>query len=165
MGKQKTTAERGQFKKEIQAALYKSENIRELLLGDTTGKSTSEIRKLFKEHVKSHLFIDDTLTETGTFIFYDVRIPEIHTHIKKCYVYMYLICHRSVLEDYSKEGFYGDRIDILTQMVEDALINNSDVANRFGIGELRLDSIDIYNAARYYGSILTFDVPTFRYAT
>ena len=47
-------------------------------------------------------------------------------------------------------------------MVEDTLINDEEVANSFGIGKLKLDSVDIYNANRFYGCILQFDVPTFR---
>jgi len=160
--KRKSTAERGKFKRIIHSALYKNDDIKELLLGDTSGMSASEVQKLFKEHVKSHLFIDDTITTTSTFIFYDVRMPRLHTNTKDCVVLMYLICHRTILEDYSKDGYYGDRIDILSQMVEDAIINDSDVSKQFGIGEITLDSIDIYNAVRFYGCILTFSVPAFR---
>ena len=162
MAKKKTLIERGKFKSEITTALYKNVNIREMLLGDTTGMSNSEIRTNFKQYVKSHLFIDDTIKEAKTFIFYDVVIPSLQEQIKSCRVVMYLICSRDILEDYSKEGYYGDRIDILSQMVEDTLLNDEEVANSFGIGKLKLDSVDIYNANRFYGCILQFDVPTFR---
>lgn len=162
MAKKKTLIERGKFKSEITTALYKNADIREMLLGDTTGMSSSEIRTNFKQYVKSHLFIDDTIKEAKTFIFYDVSIPSLQEQIKSCRVVMYLICSRDILEDYSKEGYYGDRIDILSQMVEDTLINDEEVANSFGIGKLKLDSVDIYNANRFYGCILQFDVPTFR---
>ncbi len=162
MAKKKTLIERGKFKSEITTALYKNADIREMLLGDTTGMSSSEIRTNFKQYVKSHLFIDDTIKEAKTFIFYDVAITSLQEQIKSCRVVMYLICSRDILEDYSKEGYYGDRIDILSQMVEDTLINDEEVANSFGIGKLKLDSVDIYNANRFYGCILQFDVPTFR---
>lgn len=162
MARAKTTAERGKFKKEIQTALYKNPDIRELLIGDISKMSADDLRKKFKEHVKSHLFIEDTITETSTYIFYDIRMPVLHSTTKDCTVIMYLICHRDILEDYSKEGYYGDRIDILAQMVEDTLLNDEDVSNRFGIGQLKLDSVDIYNAVRFYGCVLTFSVPTFR---
>ena len=162
MKKNKTTAERGKFKKEIHTALYKNENIRELILGDTSGMSAKELQTAFKEHVKSHLFIDDTITETTTYIFYDVIFPILNSNIKNCQVVMYAICHRDILDDYSKEGYFGDRIDVLTQMIEDSLINDEEVSNSFGIGKLVLDSINVYNAYRFYGCILTFEVPTFR---
>jgi len=158
----KTTAERGKFKQEIHAALYKSPEIRELILGDTSGMSASTIQRKFKDHVKSHLFVDDTITDTDSFIFYDVVIPTFHSNIKTCSVVMYLICHRDILDNYSKEGYYGNRADILSQMVEDALLNNRDVCNKFGIGELELDSIDVYNATRFYGCVMNLSVPNFR---
>lgn len=162
MKRKKTTAERGKFKQEIHSALYRNANIRELLLGDTSSMNVSKIQAMFKKKVKSHLFIDDTITETSTFIFYDVVFPELRSTIKDCRVIMYLICHRDILEDYHKDGYYGDRIDILSQMVEDALINDSDVVNNFGIGHLSLDSIDVYNSTRFYGCKLLMSVPNFR---
>ena len=162
MARLKTTAERGLFKEEIHSALYKNENIRELLLENTDGMSATQIQEEFKKHVKSHLFIDDTIQETGTFIFYDVVFPRLSTNIKDCRVIMYAICHRDVLENYTKEGYYGNRADILTQMIEDTLINDKSVARSFGIGELTLDSLEPYNSTRFYGCMMLFSVPNFR---
>ena len=162
MAKQMTTAEKGKFKQEIHSALYKNADIRELILGDTSAMKPIEIQKKFKEHVKSHLFIDDTITETDTFIFYDVTFPRLGSNIKTCRVVMYLICHRDILENYYKEGYFGDRIDALSQMVENSLINDQSVKNKFGIGELTLDCIDVYNAQRFYGCLMVFSVPNFR---
>lgn len=162
MAKDKTLEEAGKFKKEISTALLKNKDIVEMLIGDTAGLSGSALRSAFLNYVKSHLFIDDTLTEAGTYIFYDVIFPSLQTHTKSCYVLMYLICAREVLDDYHKEGYYGNRIDILSQMVEDTLINDDDVSRSFGIGELQLDSVDVYNAMRFYGRILRFSVPSFR---
>ena len=161
--RKKETIERGTFKNEIHSALYKSEGIKTLLLGDTTGKSANEIRSLFREHVKSHLFIDDTITETESFIFYDVVFPELKPQIKECRVVLYAICHRDILDDgFEYEGYYGNRADILSEMIEDCLINNEETARSFGIGNLSLDSVDIFNDKRFYGCIMVFNVPNFR---
>lgn len=160
--RQKDTSELGKFKDEIHSMLYKSKDIIELLLGDTSGLSAAEIRKEFKNHVKSHLFIDDTIQETETFIFYDVTLSKIRSNTKSCKVVMYLITHADLLDNYFKEGYYGNRIDILVEMVENALINDEEVSRSFGIGELSLDSVDIYNSKRFYGRIMIFDVPNFR---
>ena len=160
--RKKTTAERGKFKQEITSALYKSADIRDLLLGDTSGISTSDKQKSFRKHVKSHLFIDDTIEETDSFIFYDVRLPDLAAQIKDCQVVLYAICHRDILDDYVKEGYFGNRADILSQMIEDCLINDEEVANSFGIGKLSLDSVDLYNATRFYGVVMIFNVPDFR---
>lgn len=162
--RQKTTVERGKFKNEIHTALYKSDDIKYILLGDTTGKSASDIRKLFREHVKSHLFIDDTITATESFIFYDVVFPILHPKVKECKVVLYAICHRDILdnEELQIEGYSGNRADILSELIEDCLINNEETADSFGIGKLSLDSVDIFNDKRFYGCIMTFSVPNFR---
>ena len=117
--RKKTTAERGKFKQEITSALYKSADIRDLLLGDTSGMSTSDKQKSFRKHVKSHLFIDDTIEETDSYIFYDVVFPTLRANIKTCQVVLYAVCHRDILDTYSNEKFPGNRADALAQMVED----------------------------------------------
>ena len=162
MAKDMTISDKGHFKESIQKALYKSSDIKDLLLGDTDGMSKQEIRKNFKDHVVSHLFIDDTIEKTDSFIFYDVMFPNLSPKVKNCKVLMYAICHRDILDNYYKEGFYGNRADILGQMIEDVLINDEKTCNSFGIGELTLDRVEIYNSHRFYGNIMTFNVPTFR---
>lgn len=162
MKKEKQILDRGKFKMEIHSALYKSKNIVELLLGDVSNMTSSQIQEQFKDHVKSHLFIDDTITDKTSFIFYDVVIPKFGATIKDLKIVMYAICHRDILDDYEKEGFYGNRADILAEMIEDVLINDKEVSNSFGIGELTLEGLEIYNAVRFYGCALTFGVPNFR---
>lgn len=159
----KSTAERGLFKEQIHGALYKNENILELLIGEKVKDMTpAEKISQFKDHVKSHVFVEDTITDATTYIFYDVVFPFMENRIKTCQVVMYLICHREILENYTKEGYYGDRIDILSQMVEDSLINDKETARSFGIGELDLDYIEVYNSTRFYGCVMYFSVPNFR---
>lgn len=162
MNTKKDTSERGKFKNKIHNALYHSDGIKEILLGDVSGKSAGEVRKLFKEHVKSHLFVDETITETQSYIFYDVALRYMRENIKSCMVMMYVVCHRDILDDYDKEGYYGNRADILSQMVEDCLINDTKVSMDFGIGELKLDSIEPFNGRYLYGCCMTFMVPNFR---
>lgn len=158
-----TLRERGKFKLEIHNALYENEDLRDLILGDTSGMKQSQIIKSFKDHVKSHLFVDDTITETGTFVYYDVVFPYLKEHIKTSQIIVYAICHRDILEDYYNDKYVGNRADILAEIIEDVLLN-SDVVNNFGIGNLTLDNVNIYNAARFYGTIMTFSVPNFRCA-
>lgn len=160
--RQKTLKERGRFKEIIHSALYKSENIKELLLGDTSKMSKSEILGNFKKHVFSHLYVNDTVANADTFIYYDVSLYNMRENVKGCRVIMYVIAERTTIDNYYKEGFCGNKTDILSDMVEDALVNDVEVANKFGIGELRLESVDIYSASRFYGTILTFTVPNFR---
>lgn len=160
--RKRTIADIGIFKEKIHTALYKSSDIKELLLGDLSGKKPSEIRELFREHVKSHLFIDDTIEETGSFIFYDVALPVIHPEIKKCQVNLYAVVHRDILENYAKDGYYGNRADILAQMIEDCLFNDEDTSRDFGIGPISISAVYPYNSRRFYGVQIVLEVPNFR---
>lgn len=162
--KMKTTKERGDYKQKINAAFYKSIPIKDLLFDgiDISGMSANELRDQFKKHVKSHLFIDDTIKDTGSFIYYDIRMLYLHENIKTCTLVVYAVCHRDILDNYEYEGYYGNRADILSEMIEDCLINDEEVVNSFGIGRLTLDSVDVYNSSRFYGCVMTFNVPNFR---
>ena len=159
-----TTAERGKFKAQIHSALYKNPDIIDLLIGDTSGMKASAIQSEFKKYVKSHLFIEETVEEAKSFIFYDVEVPYIHTNTKTMRIVLYVISHRKIIEDYHKEGYYGNTADILSQMVEDTLLNNEETANSFGIGKLELDSIGIYSSERFTGCRMIFSVPDFRWS-
>lgn len=157
-----TLSEKGIFKEKIHAALYTNAEIRELLLGDTSGMSTKEIQDAFRNHVKSHLFIDDTIKETESFIYYDVVFPSLDTNTKTCKVILYAISHRDILDNYVKDGYHGNRADILAEMIVDTLIVDEVVSNKFGIGRLTLDSVDLYNSTRFYGTAMIMSVPNFR---
>ena len=162
--RKKSTFERGKFKKKINNALYSSKDIIKLLIGNTEQMTAKEIRTAFKKYVKSHLFIDDTITDTKSYIFYDVRMPHIHTTTKECKVVMFVLSHRDVLEeDCDFEGYYGNRVDILSEMIEDCLLNNQQVVRDFGIGDLQLESVEIFNNSKhFYGLQMVFCVPNFR---
>ncbi len=158
----KDTAERGLYKDKIHTALYRNTNIRNLLLGDTTGERASVVAKEFRNHVKSHLFVDDTIKETGSYIYYDIVMPEMHNNIKTCQISLFAICHRDILDDYVIDGYYGNRADILSQFIEEALINDDEVNLDFGIGPLNLISVYPYNSRTMYGVNMIFEVPNFR---
>lgn len=162
MAKKKATEERGKYKEYITKALFQDEDIKRLLLGDISNLSANDIRLKFKDHVKSHLFIDDTIEETESFIFYDVSMPSLRANTKSCTIVMFAICHRDILDDYSNQNYPGNRADALSQMIENCLLNDSEVANKFGIGELFLDSVNIYNSNHFYGCIMEFEVHNFR---
>lgn len=160
-----TTKELGLYKANINKALFKSSNIRELLFDKNSSEDVimnqgQQIEE-FKKHVFSHLFVDDIVTETSTYIYYDVRLTWMRPQIKDCQIVMYIITHRDILNSYSKPGYYGNRVDILAQMIEETLLDES-ISREFGIGQLQLGSVDVYNSNKIYGRILTFNVPTFR---
>ena len=150
--------DREQFKSNIKKCLYKNENLRQFLFD---GENINVTPHLFSERVKSHLFLDDILTDKKSYIFFDVICPQFTAQIKEIKIVMYAICHRDILDDYTqKDGYYGNRADVLSQAVEEALI--TDGAKEFGIGDLQLEGVDLYNGKDYYGTQLIFNVPTFR---
>ena len=160
--RKKTLAERGLFKEKVHSALYKNKNIRDMIFDGVAPSSAKESVTRFKEHVKSHLFFEDAITDAGTYIFYDVAFPKIHTTTKDCSLVMYLMAHRDIQENYYLDGYHGNRIDILAELVEDVLLNDQNTARSFGIGEIHLDEVKIYNATRFYGCVMKFSVPDFR---
>ena len=156
-----TIKELGLYKNRILNALLKSDNIKDLVLGDTVGLKQKEVLTEFQEHVNSHLFIDDTIKDTSTYVFFDVILPRMRPQVKNIQVLMYVICHRDILENYNKENYYGNRADILAEMIEETLLDEN-VVKEFGIGDLELDNVDIYNTTAFYGRILSFSVNNFR---
>ena len=156
-----TTKERGIYKTRIVNALLQSDNIKDIILGDTSGLTQTDILTKFKNHVNSHLFIDETIKDTSTYIFFEVFMPQLRPQVKTTKILMYAICHRDILENYTKEGYFGNRADILSEMIEEILLD-SDIVKKFGIGDISLDNVDIYNSVTFYGCIMTFNVSNFR---
>lgn len=156
-----TTKERGEYKTRILNALLKSDNIKDLMFGDKNDLTPKELFPEFRNHINSHLFVDDTIKDTSTYIFFDVIMPRMRPQVKSIQVLMYAICHRDILENYSKEGYYGNRADILSEMIEEVLLDES-IVKEFGIGDLELDNVDIYNSTTFYGCIMSFSVHNFR---
>lgn len=130
-----TTKDRGQLKSSVRTMLFLSDAIKEMLIGDFKGTTTEEQALKFRQRCKSHLFVEETLSDPGTYIFYDVVCPQIYAHTKKLKMVMYVVCHRDNLDNYFGDGYTGNRVDALSQMVEEALLNKKSVG-KFGIGEL-----------------------------
>lgn len=155
------TKEKGLIKQKIYNILFSSEAVCKMLFDDIDTLSIKEKKAMFLKKVKSHLFIDDTSSEIGTYIFYDVTIPNIRPQLKECAIVMYLICSRDIIDDFEMDGYYGNRADILSQIVEETLLNGNNV-KQFGIGDLQLISVDIYNSKNYYGVQMIFKADCFR---
>ena len=81
--RESTTKERGIYKTRISNALLQSNNIKEIILGDTSELTPKELLSKFQKHVNSHLFIDETIKDTTTYIFFDVIMPELRPQTKQ----------------------------------------------------------------------------------
>ena len=154
--------ERGQFKATIKNALFSSPDVLTALLGkDANTIPMTNKREMFHARVKTHLFIDTTLTDRNAYIFFDTVIPDVSVQTKECKIILYSICHRELLDEFSMEGYSGNRADILSETIEEALLDEKK-AKEFGIGDLLLDSVEIYNAKDYYGCVMIFSAECFR---
>jgi len=151
--------ELGQYKIKISSALRKSENIKEILLG--VGYDEELADGDLEEYIIDHLYDDDVITETNTYIFFDVDMDNMRPNTKDCNVIMKFICNKSILDNYKKDGYYGNRTDILTQMVEE-IITDEKVAEEFGIGDIQFRKVGIYETKTMYGRIARLFVPDFR---
>lgn len=159
MIKTKNILELGNVKKNVESMLFKDETVRQLL-GD--GENIQDARSFFREHCKTHLFVDDTLTEKGSFIFFDTSISDINYQTKTTRIHMIVMCHRDLLDVIpSVDGLSGNRADMLAEAVSNTLLS-AENTNQFGIGELSLEDVDIYNSKDYYGRVLIFEVKNFR---
>ena len=162
-----TTEEMGSWKMLIGNAIMNSDEIMTLLSGkDASQFSKKERMAEFKKYVSSHLFINDSsmgsvLETVDSRIFYDVRVFTVGTNIKECSILFYALCHRDILDTYDGDDYIGNRADVLAQMIEKALLDEK-VVKQFGIGDLNLDNVDIYNTVTMYGRIMEFSVPNFR---
>ena len=157
--KTKTAKQRGEYKSLIQQALFSNNDLVEFITGndDTAPLSAIDKAHLLSKNVKSHLFIDGTLSDIGMYIFFDLITRNVSAQIKDCTIVLYAICHRDALDEHHKDGYSGNSADILSTLIEETLCGNSDL----GIGKISLDSTEIYNAQDYYGCIMTFKVPDF----
>lgn len=150
----------GEYKELITSALFENEKIRNMILGEGEADKWDMISQ-FKDKVKSHLFVDDTVLKTDTYIFYDIYVPYVTERVKTNKLVMYCICHRDVLDNYVLEGYHGNRADILSKIVEETLLDEK-IVGKFGIGKLGIDGVNIYNASRFYGRVIEFSIPNFR---
>jgi len=151
--------ELGQYKIKISSALRKSDNIKEILLGVGYDEETAEDD--LKEYIINHLYDDDVITETKTYILFDVDMDNMRPNTKDCNVFMKFICHKSILDNYRKDGYYGNRADILTQIVEE-IMTDEEIEEKFGIGDIQFRKVGIYDTKTMYGRIAKLSVPNFR---
>ena len=74
------------------------------------------------------------------------------------YLYVFMLCHKSMMENYVRAGAAGTRIDILYNDVCKLLNGNKSL----GIGPARLMMDDIYKpTVNYYGRYATFSIPVY----
>ena len=147
----------GVYKNRLLTTIMNSEDICELILGKGYDKENID-EKLVYSHVFPYLYVDDTQTETKTYICVEVSVPRtMDFTYKDMTIDVWCYCHKGIMK-YSKKGFLGTRADIASDMI-DRLLNSS---NNYGIGRLRLVSCIPLNISKtHYGRHLTYKCAEF----
>ena len=132
------------------------------LLFNKQSYTDDDIENLFYSQIFPYLYVDETQDNTLTYLCYELDIPPSNekssSAIKNMKIIVLAYCHKDIMQ-YSKQGYYGTRVDILADMVERKLRNSYD----FGIGKPELVSVTNYFPNnKYYGRKLIYNIPFFK---
>lgn len=149
----------GLYKNRLINMFLNDSNICKLLL-DKNNITNENIDNLIYSQVFPYLFTDGTQTKKLTYLCVEIDIPKVPTRtIKDVKLTIWGYCHKDCMQ-YSKKGFLGTRVDILSDMVE-RILNDS---NEFGIGKWHLDYVTRFSPhSSYYGREMVFSVSNFKY--
>ncbi|MDL2301466.1 hypothetical protein LJC58_03830 [Lachnospiraceae bacterium OttesenSCG-928-D06] len=152
----------GLCKNRLITSIISSTDVCELLLGKDYAEQ--DVENLIYTQVFPYLYVDETQTKELTYLCVEVDVPNTNTTIKEMKVIIWVYCHKGHSSEgnlmrYSKQGYSGTRIDILSDMIERKLSNSFD----YGIGKLHLDMVTHnFPHNKYYGRQLIFSVPNFK---
>lgn len=145
----------GSYKNKIITALLQNPDIMECLLGKNY--TESQVDEIVYKQVFPYLYIDETQTDTKTYIGIEIDPTCTTRTIKDSKLIIWEYCHKDIMK-YSKKGYTGTRADILADMIE-RTIRNLDL----GIGEPEIKSANYFMPnSKYYGRALIYNVPDFR---
>lgn len=148
----------GIYKDNLIAAFQDSGDICELLF-DKRPYTADEVQNLPYSQIFPYPHVDDTQTDAASYICVEVDMPKIPTStIKEMKICIWACCQRQHMK-YSKDGYAGTRVDILTDMIERRLRES----DGFGIGKLQLVSVEhFFPNNKCYGKLMTYTVPAFK---
>ena len=147
----------GTYKNRLLTTIVNSEDICELILGKDYNKTDVD-EKLIYKNIFPYLYIDDTQTATETYICIEVSVPRtLDFTYKDMQIDVWCYCHKNIMK-YSKKGYLGTRVDIVSDMV-DRLLNSS---NDYGLGRLKLQSSSPLNISKtHYGRHMIYKCAEF----
>lgn len=150
------------YKKIIINKLGLSQNVVSLLTDNpSVDMNSDEAYDVFDKNLFDYNYIDGTQTAATPLVMVDVEIPRVPTGtIKDLYVFVQVAVPKLQMKlDVSKfKGIKGNRKDNLLRQI-DLLLNNS---NEFGIGKLKLESLNVASVPDSYTStLLTYSISNF----
>ncbi len=148
----------GTYKNILISSFLNSSDIMELMLG--SDYSQDDVNNILYNQIFPYLYSDETKTDIKTYLCTEIDIPKIPTAtIKDMKIIIWIYCHRDYMQ-YSKQEYFGTRVDILADMVEREIRD----CTQLGIGNLHLDSVTYMSENKtYYGRQMIFTVPDFKF--
>ena len=148
----------GNYKNELVGVFTSSDNICELLFNKKSYTPTQADGLLYNQ-IFPYLYVDETQTDVKSYICWEVDVPRVPTGtVKDMKLIIWAYCHKECME-YSKKGYAGTRVDILSDMIESQLRDS----DKFGIGKLHLESATYFFPSKiHYGRQLIFTIPDFK---
>lgn len=143
------------YKTELLSTLTGSADICELLLNSST-YTADDVNNLMYTQVFPYLYSDESQTDVLPYLCIEVDITKAPTNtVKDMQLTIWAYCHKDDMK-YSKEGYFGTKADILSDMVERSLRES----NKSGIETLKLQSVtNLSPNEKYYGKQLIYTIP------
>lgn len=158
----------GEYKDRLYSILAGDNKIRCLLLGEDYEDKFDDLDSELEKYICPHLYTEPTVTETHSYIFFEIYIPRTTPSVKTMKIFIQTICHKNITKYKEKpKNYYGLRYDVLSQYVEELLCpadkeNREKIIRSFGIGRIELSGVDLFLSNDFAGHSLTFSVPDFR---
>lgn len=152
-----TLKDLGRYKYRLQTAILDSEDICETMLGKDYNKEIVS-EELMYEYIFPYLYVDETQTDTKSYICFEVDVPRTSNFsYKDMKIIVWCYSHKGIM-NYKHTGYLGTRSDILSDMV-DRLLNSS---RDYGIGRLKLESATYFMpSSKFYGRQLIYSCSEF----
>ena len=150
-----------EYKETIKDMVAKSQIVLALLSNDENIEvDSNEASDVMDQSFFDYNYIDNTQTSVVPLIMVDVEIPSVPTGtIKDMYVFVQVAVPKTqMILDTIKFAVKGNRKDNLLRQI-DLLLNNS---QEFGIGKLKLESVNVASAPdKYTSTLLTYSIYDF----
>lgn len=142
--------------KEIIISSLMTDDILELLLGkDYTEEQAADV---VYTQIFPFLYTEDIQTKTLSYIGVDIVPEESTKTIKNVTIVIWAYCHKDIMK-YSKAGYRGNRVDILSDMIDRKIRNSGDL----GIGLPEFKKAPYFMPqTKFYGRQLTYIIPDFK---
>jgi len=158
----------GEYKNRFASILVNNDKICRLLLGENYETEIDDLDTELDKYIKQHLYIEDTITETKSYILFESNPSPTSPTLKNMNIIVQVICHKDIVRYKEKpKGYSGLRYDVLTRYIEEAICPKDEtsknaIIKKFGIGGFEIKSPGLFNQNNFVGRTFILSVPEFR---